>query len=140
MSTDDELYAQFVDAYLEAGSDDIPKSWSDDLKERCRLFLKLTSTLKSSSSVSILATLGTLGVRADVTLTDVGSAHPSRTAPTAAASTSTVVRVARRTTPATDKLRRGRCSSSPTATYRPPSVITSKVPFGSSSSALGVPR
>ena len=66
---DDELYDRFIEEYFASGHASIDQSWSDDLKERCSLFLKLArSTIESGSCVSLIATLSSDGVAADVSL------------------------------------------------------------------------
>jgi serine/threonine protein kinase/formylglycine-generating enzyme required for sulfatase activity len=69
MPDDDELYDAFIEEYFASGNARISASWSEELQERCRLFLKLAqSTTHGGSRGSLLATLSSDGVEADVSL------------------------------------------------------------------------
>ncbi len=72
---EDDLYAGFVERYFESGSADIPVEWGEDLRARCRFFLKLAESregqaIEQATGQSILSILEKSGVAADLSLPD----------------------------------------------------------------------
>ena len=72
MTTDDEAYERFVEGYFSAGRRSVPEDWPEDLRERCRLFLKLAQSSDSvaaqGGSAGLMHTLSVRGVESSVTL------------------------------------------------------------------------
>jgi len=82
MKGDDDLYEEFVENYFASGKESVSESWSDDLKERCLLFLKFVRTQNPGlSSRSILATLSYDGIDADVSLSGAPPPPPEELSP-----------------------------------------------------------